>query len=76
MSHTNPKGRLTINYPKLGGLVLGWLVLEYVLEDLKFKDIGRFYDNKSAVAWKYEGSTSTSILEAGLLQYLSLKKTG
>ena len=28
--YTNPKSRLTINNLELAGLVLGWLVLEYV----------------------------------------------
>ena len=50
VSHTNPKGRFTINNLELAGLVLGWLVLEYVVEDLKFKHIGRFCDNTSEVA--------------------------
>ena len=61
VSYTNPKGRLTINNIKLGGSVLLWMVLEYVAEDLRFKHIGSFCGNNSAVAWKYRGVTQTSI---------------
>ena len=39
VTYTNPKGRLTINNIELAGLVLGWLVLEYVMEDLMFKHV-------------------------------------
>ena len=46
---TNPKVRLTINNIKLVGLVMGWLVLEYGVDIMKFKHIGSFCDNKSAV---------------------------
>ena len=39
MSYTNPKGILTINYLELSGLVLRWLVIECVVEDLMLKHI-------------------------------------
>ena len=45
VSHINPRGRLTINDIELAGIFLGWLVLEYVAEDLKFKHIGSFCDS-------------------------------
>ena len=70
-SHTNTKGRLTINDLELAGLVLGWLVLEYVVADMRFKRIESFCDNKPAVAWKYIGSTSTPILMARLIKFFA-----
>jgi hypothetical protein len=74
VSATNRKGRLTINDLELAGLVLGWLVLEYVVADLTFKHVGMFCDNTSAVAWAYKGSTSTSIAAARLLRLLSIRQ--
>ena len=72
MSHTNPKGIFRINDIKLAGLGMGWLILEYVVEDLKIKHIGSFCYNKSSVVWTYSGSTSTPISAAILLQFLLL----
>ena len=59
---------------ELAGLVLGWLVLEYVVADLKFKHIGRFCENTSAVALTYRVITSISIPSATIIQFLELRK--
>jgi len=40
VSDKNRTGKLTINDLELAGLVLGWLVLEYVSNDLTYKHIG------------------------------------
>ena len=53
---------------------MGWMVLEYVVEDLKFEHIGNFCENTSEVSSTYRGSTSTSTPEARLLQFLALRK--
>ena len=66
--------KITNNNLKLAGLVLGWLVLEYVGGDLTFKHIGRFWDKKSAVYWSYKGRNSTSIPASQLLRFLALRQ--
>ena len=68
----NPDGDITINDLELAGLVLGWLVLEQVCDDLAFKHIGIFCDNMSAVSWTYKGSTGTSNIAGRLLRFLAL----
>ena len=70
----NKTGKLTINDLELAALVLGWMVLEYVCNDLTFKHIGMFCDNTSAVAWAYKGGTSRSIPAGRLLRLLSLRQ--
>lgn len=67
----NPNGDLTINDLELAGMVLGWLGLEMVIEDLYCKHEAMFCDNTSAVAWACKGSTSTSIAASRLLRLLS-----
>ena len=66
--------KLTINDLELAGMVLGWLVLEYVAKDLNYKHIGSFCDNTSAVAWAHKGHTTTSIPAARLLRFLNLRQ--
>ena len=73
VSYTNSKGRLTINDLELAGLVLGWLVMEYVVDNMKFKHIRSFCDNTSVVSQTYRGSTSTSILAARIRRLISLQ---
>ena len=74
MYYTNTKGRLTINDLELAELVLEWMVLEYVVEDMKFKHIVSFCDNTPELAWIYRGSTSTPIPVAGLVRFLVLQQ--
>ena len=70
----NPQGDLTINDFELAGMVLGWLVLEYIWRNLSYKHIGLFCDNTSAVAWAFKGSTSTSVAAGRLLRFLSIRQ--
>ena len=63
-----------INNIALAGLVLRWLVLEYVVDDLKFKHIGSFCKNTLSVTWTYIGSTSTSIPASRLLRLLAIRQ--
>ena len=70
----NPTGDLTINDFELAGMVLGWLVLEYIWKNLSFKHVGLFCDNTSAVAWAFKGSTSTSVAAGRLLRFLSIRQ--
>ncbi len=74
VSWANPKGDLTINDLELAALVLGWLVIEYVIPDLRFKHVGSFCDNTSAVAWAFKGHTSTSLVAGRLLRFLALRQ--
>jgi len=71
---TNRTGKLTINDLELAGLVLGWLVLEYVSNDLMYKHIGLFCDNTSAVSWTYKGHTTTSLVAGRLLRLLAIRQ--
>ena len=65
-----PTGTITINDLELEGSFLVWIVLQNFCADLKYKPIGRFCNNTSAVLWEYKGSTSTSFLAARLLRLL------
>ncbi len=74
VSWQNPNGTLTINDLELAGMVLGWLVIEYVIGDLEYKHIGSFCDNTSAVAWALKGHTSTSQVAGRLLRFLAMRQ--
>ena len=69
----NRNGKLTINDLELAGLVLGWLVLEYVCANLTYKHVGMFCDNTSAVSWAYKGHTTTSLAAGRLLRLLAIR---
>ena len=69
----NPNGTITMNDLELAGLVLGWLVLEHIVKDLRFKHIGMNCDNTSAVSWVNKYRTAKSIAGARLLRLLSLR---
>ena len=69
----NPTGSITMNDLELAGVVLGWLVLEHLVPDLRFKHIGLNCDNSSAVSWANKYRTAKSIAAARLLRLLSLR---
>ena len=50
---------LRINELEIAGMVLVWLVLEYVWHKLIFKRVGLFCNRISSVSWAYKGITST-----------------
>ena len=70
----NRTGKLTINDLELAGLVLGWLVLEYVSNVLMYKHIRLFCDNTLAVSWAYKGHTTTSLVAGRLLRLLAIRQ--
>ena len=74
VTQSNRDGKLSINDLELAGMVLGWLVLEYVAPCLEYKHIGSFCDNTSAVSWASKGHTSKSIPAARLLRFLTLRQ--
>jgi len=74
VSATNRTGRLTINNLELAGLVLGWLVLEYVSDYLRYKHIGLFCDNTLTVSWAYKGHTTMSLVAGRLLRLLAIRQ--
>ena len=55
-------------------MVMGWLVLEIVQQDLSFKHVGMFADNTSSVSWAQKGTATASIPAARLLRFLSLRQ--
>ena len=65
---------LKINDLELAGMVLLWMVLEYVWHNLVFKHVGFLCDNKYVVAWAYKGITYTSLPAGHLLRLLSIQK--
>ena len=62
-----------MNDLELAGVVLGWLVLEKLVPNLRFKHVGMNCDNTSAVAWTNKFRTAKSIPAARLLRLLSLR---
>ena len=74
VTQTNRDGTISINDLELAGMLLGWLVLEYVAPSLDYKHVGSFCDNTSAVAWATKGHTSKSIPAARLLRFLTLRQ--
>ena len=66
--------KLTINDLELAGMVLRWLVLKYVVQELDYKHVGLFCNNVSAVSWAQKGHTTTSIPAARLLHFVSLRQ--
>ena len=50
---------LRINDLDIAGMVLVWLVLEYVWHKLIFKRVSLFCNSISSVSWAYKGITST-----------------
>ena len=69
----NPDGKITMNDLELAGVVLGWLVLEKLVPNLRFKHIGMNCDNSTAVSWSNKYRTAKSIPAARLLRLLSLR---
>ena len=65
---------LSINDLEMAGIVMGWLVLESIQDDLSFKHVGLFADNTSSVSWTQKGSTTTSLPAARLLRLLALRQ--
>ena len=57
----NPEGKITMNDLELAGVVLGWLVLEKLVPNLRFKHVGMNCDNTTAVAWSNKYRTAKSI---------------
>ena len=73
VTFSNPKGTITMNDLELAGIVLTWLVLEYLVQALAFCHVGIFCDNTTAVAWATKLNTARSIAASKLLRFLSLR---
>ena len=69
----NPNGTITINDLELLAMVFSLIVLEQVVPSLKYKHIGMFADNTSAVAWTHRMRTSKSLPAGRLLRFLGLR---
>ena len=69
----NPNGTISMNDLELAGIVLNLVVLENITPNLKYRHIGIFCDNMSAVAWATRLRTSKSIPAARLLRMLGLR---
>ena len=70
---SNPQGTITMNDLELAGIVISWLVLEYLEKALEFCHVGIFCDNTTAVAWSKKLNTAKSIVAAKLLRFLCLR---
>ena len=62
-----------MNNLELAGVILGWLVLEKLVPNLRFKHVGMNCDNSTAVSWSNKYRTAKSIQAAQLLRLLSLR---
>ncbi len=69
----NPNGKLTMNDFELAGVLIEWLVLEHLVDDLQFKHVGMNCDNSVSVTWTNKYRTSKSIAAARLLRLLCLR---
>ena len=73
---THPGGWLDINDLEMSLKLLAWLVLEGIvgIENLRYKQVGLFIDNTSAVSWTKMGAANKSAAAWRLLGVLSLWK--
>ena len=73
VTSTNRTGTITMNDLELAGATLNWLLLETLPICLKYKHIGIFCDNTSAVAWAQKLRTSKSAIAARLLRMIGMR---
>ena len=58
---SNLNGTITMNDLELAGMIIEWLVLEFLVDDLVFKRVGLNCDNLNAVNWTNKYQTAKSI---------------
>ena len=64
---------LSINDLEMAGVFLGWLVLEYLMPDLEFHQVGIQCDNSSTVHWSRK-FTARSLVSGHLLRALAFRQ--
>ena len=74
VSESNPTGDITNSDLELAGLVLHWLVLEYVVDDLRHKHVAMYCDNTPTVAWANRLASKNSKIAGRLLRALALRQ--
>ena len=73
VSNDNPNGSITNSDLEMAGLLLCWLVLEYVAPDLYHKHVALFCDNSPTVAWVRKMAAKGSRVAGELLMALALR---
>ena len=72
VSEKNRKGDTTNSDLELTGLLLGWIVLKFVIPDLKHCHIGMFCDNTHTAAQANRIASKRSMTAGHILRALSL----
>ena len=70
---SNLDGTITMNDLELAGMIIEWLVLENIVDDLVFKRVGLNCDNSNAVSWTNKYRTAKSIPASRLLRLLCIR---
>ena len=70
---SNLDGTITISDLELAGMIIEWLVLEELVDDLTFKHIGLNCDNSNSVSWTNKYRTAKSIPASRLLRLLCIR---
>ena len=70
---SNLDGTITISDLELAGMIIEWLVLEELVDDLTFKHVGLNCDNSNAVSWTNKYRTAKSIPASRLLRLLCVR---
>jgi len=73
ISPNNPNGNLTINDLEMAGLLLHYLVLEDIVDNLQHKHAAAWCDNTSTVSWARKLSSKRSLVGQRLVRALSLR---
>ena len=73
LTDDNPDGSITNSDLEMAGLLLCWLVLEYVAPDLHHKHAALFCDNSPTVAWVRRMAAKGSRVAGLLLMALALR---
>jgi hypothetical protein len=73
VSSTNPTGTITNSDLEMGGLLLLWLVMEEVCQDLNGAHVALFSDNSPTVHWVQRLASQQSPIAMQLLRALALR---
>ena len=74
VSDQNRQGDITNSDLELAGILLGWIVLEAIMPQIKHYQTGMFCDNTPTVAWENRLASKRSIKAGRLLQALALQQ--
>ena len=73
ITRENPKGSISISDLEMAGLLLHYIVLEYIV-DVRHKHVGAFCDNTPTVSWAAKLASKRSRCGGRLLRALALRQ--